>query len=1128
MKRSQGVKKFLYLGIGGSGSNVVKYYSEIAGKNGNVYYLSLDTDMTAVSETTEIPALCLTEYTSLGNALEKLGKNTVAEWFPCDDSQAKVAFFKTLEMGGGANGWRMKGLLSFEYMLADADKRSAFLTTLDNLVDTDGNTVPEVYIVSSLCGGTGSALFLPIALFIKRYLSSRHNLSVDIKAILTCPDIYANVLTAENRVKAYANAYAALSELNAVDLVSKGYNVKAKAENRCKISFKIGSKKTKGIGVLFDADAKEFAETSAFPLKTVYLFDKIAGVNSVNAHETTVAKDVDIIVNGNKVSDADFKDVYAGISVAEIVFPYQSIIEYVAKRANFDDISGEWTFIYGKMDESIYDRDEISTFAKRFTAAYKNEFGTSEYAQYYALGRETEEDVMSAETPPCAKISTEETGAYYKKLTERIDLLLKGRNEELNAEKKSPDKDVRPVKFFDGKGAKKKKAEIVREKAEKYVRLLTAYYKDASEVCRKEGERFKADLLNDKDRISLFANFVKRDGEFLHPVTTLLLLSDIYLYVGERLAAFSEVPRNFFDAKDMAILPDNVFTNAKIMPTPNYEYAKYGATRLRKVGLPDFDGFTHKLVSAFPDIKQDFIAVADEISGYFMRFFLEQTLSVIGDRIKKYAATIENSAAMLSEHKVDVKLALIADTADTCIRMNVGAEEENKLKAYETYRRVTQKDFTRDSDTGRIFYEYLDRDKEDLYFDLENVERARVEKCDAITKACGSDIFRVLQDRDIFKADADLDKNSKEFKKAMSFAALPLDIAASEKPDAVRPKMVYATYIPEKSAEFARKMVGEEGLSAQEATDKYLFRFGSLEPNVIVNDKIAANRIITVKSIFDFELYKYNRINESNEGSEYYKNYLKALGVKKEQNTEMWNPRVVKENYGDFIPFIEPAMQEDFEKDVYKAVVYMLYSGVYFVREDERDRPIFFYRDGEDGKEVTFEKEFVSVKEPELLFGFIRENAELAMRYGKAFDAELNKNISALPLISFEKTDIPKFINATINSGLIGFLFDDAFRNVRSASALKAKNFVDFIYDMSEKDDAKFDAVNLLKVIAETVDKAIKSRPFANEETYAAAFSDAISSAKAKYLEKSAKAGRKGYKEKAEKVFALAAESAAR
>lgn len=1116
------MKKILFLGIGGSGSNVVKYYSDVAGRKDNVYFLSLDTDMTAVEETTGIPAICLTEYTSLGNVLTKLDKNTVSEWFPCDDTQGKVAFFKTLEMGKGANGWRMKGLLSFEYMLSDSDKRSAFFNTLDHLTDTENKSVPEVYIVSSLCGGTGSALFLPIALFIKRYFSSKYNSSVDIKAILSCPDIYSNVLTAENRVKAYANAYAALSELNAVDLVSKGYNEKAKKENRCRISFKIGSKKTKGLGILFDSNASEFADVSAFPFKAVYIFDRIAGLNSVNAHETAFAKNIDVIVNGDAPQSADFKDVYAGVSLAEIVFPSQSIIEYVTKQANFDDIEKEWTFLYNKMDDGIADSDDaVKSFAKKFTSAYKAEYGRNEYSQYLALGREKEDDDLSAADETCPKIKIEETENYYKKLTERIDLLLGGKNDELNAEIKSTDKEIRPVKFFDGKKVKAEKAAAVKAKTVRYIEILTKFYSDVSDICKRDAEKFKAEIVGDKDEVSLFYNFIKRGGEFLHPVTTLLLLSELYIYLCERITAFPEIPKNFIDNKDKAYLPDNVFTNAKILPTYEREYGVYGETRLRRVSELNEERFSSKLVSAFPDMKRDLIALSEEISGYLMRFFLEQTASAVRDRIKKYSAILGNSSAMLAEHKVDVKLALIADTADTCTKMNVGADEENKRKAYENYRYETKNDFSRDNETGRIFYEYLDRDKDDFYRDLEDAERKRVNACERIRKACSADIFRVLQDKDIFKNNSELDKNSKEFKKAMSFAALPLDIAASDKPDLIRPKIVYATYIPESSAEFAREMVGEEGLSLQEATDKYLFRFGSLEPNVIVNGNIAGNKIITVKSVYDFELYKYNKINESNEGSEYYKNFIKALGVKKEQNTEMWNPHVVKENYGDYIPFIEPKLQASFENDVYKAVVYMLYSGVFFVREDEGKHEIFLYRDGENEREATFEKETISVKKPELLFGFIRENAGLAMRYGKAFDAELIKNISTLPLISFEKTDIPKFIKTMTNSGLIGFFGDDAMRNVRSANPIKSKNFVDFIYEMSEKDELKFDAVNLCKVIAETMFKAIKSRPYANEESYDAAFSDALALARENYDGKAAKAGRKGYKEKSEKVFKL-------
>ena len=146
------MKNVLVLGICGSGNNVVRLYSQFKKKFQTSYFLAIDSDIQAVEKNGEIPSLCLTEYISLGNVVEKLGKDNVGEWFPCDDSQNKVAFYKSLDMGYGANGWRMKGLLSFEYMLSDSDKRNVFLTALDKLVDKESDDVPEIVIVSSLCG----------------------------------------------------------------------------------------------------------------------------------------------------------------------------------------------------------------------------------------------------------------------------------------------------------------------------------------------------------------------------------------------------------------------------------------------------------------------------------------------------------------------------------------------------------------------------------------------------------------------------------------------------------------------------------------------------------------------------------------------------------------------------------------------------------------------------------------------------------------------------------------------------------------------------------------------------------------------------------------------------------------
>lgn len=1114
------MKNVLVLGIGGSGNNVVRLYSQFKKKFQTSYFLAIDSDIQAVEKNGEIPSLCLTEYISLGNVVEKLGKDNVGEWFPCDDSQNKVAFYKSLDMGYGANGWRMKGLLSFEYMLSDSDKRNVFLTALDKLVDKESDDVPEIVIVSSLCGGTGSALFIPIALYIKRYLSSFHKKNANIRVLLSCPEVYANSLTAENRVKAYANAYAALTELNAVDLVSKGYNAEAKEKNKCKVTFKIGSKKSKGIGMLFDADAKEFATPSAFPFKTVYLFDRIPGLMNVPAHETAMAKVLDVLLSDNDCGN--YLNVYAGISVAEIVFPCENISEYVAKRKNFDDINGEWSFIYKEMDQEFAaDTDELVSFAKNFTGAYKRLFGQSGYDQYLALGREKEDDLLVADLKTCPKMASDFVEKYFKKLSDNFSLILSEINGEITAEIKSNDNDVLRSSLFDGKKRKQIKAEKVRSKAVKYCDLLLSYYKNIKEICNEKTGKITDVLLNESGACSLLNNFITKDGDYLHPVITTLLLSDLYVYLKGYVTAFREIPKGFFSDVEADELPDYLLINADKPYSEYEEYRRLGELRLKAVAEMSADAFSSKLINAFPDIKNDFIAISDELFRLFMRFALEQAISTVGDLLRKYSTLLEKVPSLINDHRVDLKVARIVNTVDSCTRMNVGVKEENKEKAYNIYVKLTENDFSRDSATGRIIYEYVTGKTENYYDELVREEKLRVEKCDAISKACDSDILRVLHDGDIFKSQTDLDKGtaSHDLKRALGFAALPLDIAEYGDVKKGKPTSIAVSYFPIESAEFAKSLVG--GSTLKDSLEQYLYRFGSFETGIEISDTIPKNQIVTVKKIYDFELYRFNKINEADVNCEYYKDFIKALSVKKEQSTEMWNPRLIKETKGDFIPFISPVVQDKFEKAVYKSTIYMLYKGLFVTSEDESKQQIFCYLDGEKREEATFEKERISVKTPERLFGFLRENATLSINYGKAFDDDIDKLKSKLPVIGFEKTDIPKFVDAICNAAIIRFFTDDILKGVRSIGVIKAKNCVDFIYEMSNSSAYKYEAENFCGIISDIIKGLINSRRFADDETYSLIFDAVIIDMKEDYLARSKKLGHKGYKEKAERVFGL-------
>ncbi len=1119
------MKNVLILGLGGSGACVANAFFANRNQEEKISFLAIDSDIESIGQITDIPALCLTEYTSLGNVIEKLEKDTVSEFFPCDDSQGKVGFFKTLEMGRGANGWRMKGLLSFESMLSDTEKSALFFDILNRLVnrdDPDGQI--EIVIVSSLAGGTGSALFLPVAMYLKRFYKNRYNRDVTIKALLSCPDVYVDALTSENKVKAYANAYAALAELNAVDLVSKGYNEKAKAESKCKVCLKIGSEKSKGIGVLFDSSKPEFAQTSAQPFQNVYLFDRIPGTKSIAAHERIMAKILGLILDdhaGNVSSE-----IYAGFSVAEIVFAGESIVDYVAKKKVFEDLGSEYLPLYrAALNEGWKetDSDEIYRFAKIFTDTYRSQYTRNAYHQHLALNREKENDDIVPDTPYTEPVvSIEYIQEYIQSLTDEFYSIFLSVSKEAKDALQSKDKEILPIKLFDSKAAKIKKLNAVKDKAIKYNEILIEYYKSCTKVLKEQKSKIRTVLLDENNEKSLFNKLIIYNGTYLHPVMALLLLSDVYRKIKENSDPESGNYRIYDEIRDEKELPDELFLKANLESDVNEEYAKLGMMRLKKLATLDINELSPKITNDFDDIKKDFSEIYYSITDQCVECCFRLTLKTIGDLIKKYRKLLDGIPVLLADHKVDVKLALIANTSDTCTQMNVGCTEAIKEETYGKYIKEIENDYSCDKCAGRIFYEYLDKEnKEDLFEGLAKEEKKEISYAKIMKRVSGQNIFRVLHDRDIFKEDLSDRTDYNDFRRAFGLVALPLDMTLRDELSKDTAKVDTVTMVPVAAAGFARGMLKDENLTLQQAAEKYLYLQGAFESDIKVTDMIPGNVILATKKIYDFPLYLFNKTNESDAGNGYYKYYKKALSVKRDQNTQMWNPHLVKENAGDFLPFINPVKREDFEKNIYKAVLYLLKSGLLFVDKDESKHEIFYLLQEEHRNEIVFEHKHVLVEHPEQLFGFIRENAELAGIFGSAFDRELEKEITVLPTIGFERTDLPGLRQAIWNSATIKFLRKDLMAYIRSENSLEPKRLVDFIYEMSEEEDTAAEARNLSKAVSSVIKEFVYSRPLSDREVYKSLYKEIVKDFRYEYEQDARDAGRDLYAQKSEKTFSL-------
>lgn len=222
----------LVIGVGGTGQKTLHHIKRrlqaaTAGPRPPVKLLSFDTD------TQEKPEkLDATEFTHLqiqsGNFQNMLRglpahRPEIAEWFPEPERYPGLRNIKTLR--DGAAQVRACGRLVF-FDNADAIQKSlqiqlAVLAQAQTQLVHEGElpteTVPkssgiDVFIVSSLSGGTGSGMCLDFAGLLKGVFESDYQLNV--YGIFLQPDLFEGVVPMQNLLRIRANNYSALKEIN--------------------------------------------------------------------------------------------------------------------------------------------------------------------------------------------------------------------------------------------------------------------------------------------------------------------------------------------------------------------------------------------------------------------------------------------------------------------------------------------------------------------------------------------------------------------------------------------------------------------------------------------------------------------------------------------------------------------------------------------------------------------------------------------------------------------------------------------------------------------------------------------------------------------------------------------------
>ena len=349
------------IGLGGSGGKVIsELYRRLREEKGNDYVLNnvqciaIDTDQVELNKLAElgVSKVRISGEETVGQMVNHLGGD-VTDW--CPDTANEGVFYSD-PVHNGASQCRLKSRLCLaNYLKNDnnslklAIEKSRLTSAASKSTDDD---LPTVLIVSSIAGGTGSGIFIQVALYIKK-LFREFDMNIKVHGLFACPDLYENVVTRQQLPSLYANAYAVIRELNAFNTICAGDSVSV-YDGEVGADIEISSQCE---GKLFEKNSE--GRYGNKPYDIMYFISKIncfsRTLGNLDSYYSAMADiayshlytDISGKVLSNESNEMNTHSkiptaIYGSAGAASLSYPYDDILKYFACRSIGETVSTIW------------------------------------------------------------------------------------------------------------------------------------------------------------------------------------------------------------------------------------------------------------------------------------------------------------------------------------------------------------------------------------------------------------------------------------------------------------------------------------------------------------------------------------------------------------------------------------------------------------------------------------------------------------------------------------------------------------------------------------------------------------------------------------------------------------------
>lgn len=421
----------LIIGLGGTGCDIVSRVDKLSNDEQRKYmrFVFFDTDANELRIRKEEAPHVFTVQTSrrmtVGQAL-RTDREAREKSFPTSNLLLK----KPLTEGAGQV--RAVSKLAFDACLRDG-RIAPLHDAIDELQRLNGDTLEQsmrVVIVSTLVGGTGSGILLPVSMYLRNYLENICQKKPLIRGVCVLPDVFfrGGNKTEMEKNNLRANAYAALRELDAFMMKADSSQNDGRFD---KFWLKMPTPGT----------VDEYDEYDVNPMDFCFLYDglnmdgdALRNFESYKQHVADCVYASSVSMLNKRLNSSEDNTIlarceeggrnrYCGIGSSKIVYPFKYVKDYIAMNWMKQAMTDEWLRYDKAYEERMLQQQESRKKGVMLPPINKREYYCSLVESDYSAGNYFASAIVDQsheKNPDGIGYAEGKWKSYYKSLIEFI------------------------------------------------------------------------------------------------------------------------------------------------------------------------------------------------------------------------------------------------------------------------------------------------------------------------------------------------------------------------------------------------------------------------------------------------------------------------------------------------------------------------------------------------------------------------------------------------------------------------------------------------------------------------------------------------------------------------------------